>query len=135
MIRIDDFPDDVLLEIFDFYIRGKPAIEAWQLLVHVCHRWRTLVFQSPRHLNLQLYCTPTTPTRDTLDFWPAFPLIIKGSMAQSPDTDNIVAALVPSNRVCQVDLWDLAGLKLEKVLAPMQVPFPELTELRLWSNA
>ena len=135
MIPIDVLPDDVLLEIFDFYIRGKPAIEAWQLLVHVCHRWRTLVFQSPRHLNLQLYCTPKTPTRDTLDSWPALPLIIKGSMAQSPDADNIVAALVPSNRVCQVDLWDLAGLKLEKVLAPMQVPFPELTELRLWSNA
>ncbi|KAN0103705.1 hypothetical protein V8E52_011730 [Russula decolorans] len=134
VIRIDVLPDDVLLEIFDFYIRDKPAIEAWQSLVHVCQRWRTLVFQSPRHLNLQLYCTPKTPARDTLDFWPALPLIIKGTMAQSPDTDNIVAALGPSNRVCQVDLWDLAGLKLEEVLAPMQVPFPELTDLRLWSN-
>ncbi|KAN0111301.1 hypothetical protein V8E52_008676 [Russula decolorans] len=134
LVRIDVLPDDVLLEIFDFYIRGKPAIEAWQSLVHVCQRWRSLVFQSPRHLNLQLYCTPKTPTRDTLDFWPALPLIIKGTMAQSPDTDNIVAALGPSNRVCKVDLWDLAGLKLEEVLAPMQVPFPELTDLRLWSN-
>ena len=134
MIPIDVLPDDVLLEIFDVYLRGKPAIEAWQLLVHVCHRWRTLVFQSPRHLNLQLYCTPTTPTRDTLDFWPALPLIIKGSMARSSFTDNIVAAFGPSNRVCEVDLWGLAGLKLEKVLAAMQVPFPELTDLRLWSN-
>jgi hypothetical protein len=49
-------------------------------------------------------------------------------------TDNIVAALGQSNRVCKVRLWGLAGLKLEEVLAPMQVPFPELTDLRLWSN-
>ena len=37
------------------------------------------------------------------------------------------------NRVCQVDLT-AAGLRLDKVLAPMQVPFPELTDLRLSSS-
>ncbi len=48
--------------------------------------------------------------------------------------DNIITALGQSNRVCQVFLIDLADRQLEKVLASMQVPFPELTELRLGSD-
>jgi len=137
VIRIDVLPDDVLLEIFEFYINtyspgGKRASEIWQLLVHVCRRWRSLVFQSPRCLNLRLYCTPNTPAKDTLDVWPALPLIIQGWMVSS-GTDNIIAALGQSNRVCEVDL-DLAGWQLEEVLAQMQVPFPELAYLRLFSD-
>ena len=108
------------------------GIEAWQSLVHVCRRWRSLVFNSPRYLNLQLYCTPKTPAKDALGIWPALPLLIAGNMALLSGTDNIVAALGQSNRVCQVIL-QLAGWQLEEILAPMQVPFPELTELRLWS--
>ena len=73
-------------------------IEAWQLLVHVCRRWRSLVLGSPRRLNLQLYCTCETPARDTLEVWLALPLIVRGYMA----TDNVIAALEQSNRVCQV---------------------------------
>src|SRR6266852_5909729 len=80
----------------------KTVTEVWQSLVHVCQRWRSLVFQSPRRLNLRLVCTPKTPTRDTLDVWPALPLIVWGSRALSPDTDNIIAGLEHSNRVCQV---------------------------------
>jgi hypothetical protein len=133
--QIDVLPDDVLLGIFDFYVRtspsyrGKPGIEAWQTLVHVCRWWRGLVFESPRRLNLRLFCTPETPARDTLDAWPALPLIVRG-MALS-GTDNVIAVLGQSNRVCQVNL-DLAGWQLEEVSASMQVPFPELTDLRLW---
>jgi hypothetical protein len=136
---IDVLPDDVLLEIFDFYMDMslsesgvvKFLVEAWQSLVHVCRRWRGLVLGSPRRLNLRLYCTPGTPARDCLDVWPALPLIIEGDMALS-GTDNIIAALGQSNRVCQVDL-DFAPRQLEKVLAAMQVLFPELTDLQLTS--
>jgi hypothetical protein len=138
VIRIDVLPDDVLLEIFEFYMimypsyRGKTDTEAWQSLVHVCRRWRSIVFRSPRRLNLQLFCTPETPARDTLDVWPALPLIIKGNMTLS-STDNVLAALEQSNRVCQVILRGL-DWQLEKVLAAMQVLFPELTDLRLFSD-
>jgi hypothetical protein len=137
VIRIDVLPDDVLLEIFDFYAnmypsnRWKTEIEAWQWPVHVCRRWRSLVLGSPRRLNLRLYCTPETPARDRLDVWPAVPLIVGGDMTLSA-TDNIIAALGQSHRVCQVYLR-LAGWQLEEVLGAMQVPFPELTELRLLS--
>ena len=53
-------PDDVLLEVFDFYVAGdmySKDREAWQTLVHVCRRWRSIVFGSPRRLDLQLVCT------------------------------------------------------------------------------
>jgi hypothetical protein len=141
MKRIDVcvLPDEILLEIFDFYTNKYPSygdkmgIKAWQSLVHVCRRWRSLVLGSPRRLNLQLYCTPTRPSRYTLDVWPALPLIVSGRMALS-GTDNVIAALGQNNCVCQVGLWGLAGRQLEEVFAAMQVPFPELTDLRLFSD-
>jgi hypothetical protein len=126
MVRIDVLPDDVLLDIF-IWING---VNGWRPLVHVCRRWRSLVFQSPCRLSLRLNCSPKTPARNTLDVWPALPLVVGGRMALS-GTDNIIAALGQSNRVCQVDLWDFASWQLEKVLAAMQVPFPELTNLDL----
>ncbi len=139
MIRIDILPDDVLLEVFDFYMDMKGYgrnwdIEAWQSLVHVCRRWRSIVFGSPRRLNLRLFCTSKTPARDTLDVWPPLPLIIWGEMTPSSGADDIIVALGQSNRVCQVNLAGLADRQLGKVLAAMQAPFPELTELRLIST-
>ena len=105
--------------------------EGWQALVHVCRLWRRLVLESPRRLNLQLYCVPQTPAKVTLDVWPALPLIVCGDMASS-GTDNIIAALGQHDRVSQVDLYGLADLQLEQVSAAMLVPFPELTHLQLF---
>jgi hypothetical protein len=56
-------------------------------------------------------------------------------MALSSGTDNIIAALEQSNRVHEVSLQALADWQLENVLAAMQVPFPELIDLRLSSFA
>jgi hypothetical protein len=140
VIRIDVLPDDVLLDIFDFYMDQYPMpseklnVEEWQSLVHVCRRWRSLVLGSPRRLNLRLYCTPETPAKDILDVWPALPLLIKGDNALTLGTDNIIAALGQSNRVCELILRHLTGWELEDVLAPMQVPFPELTVMQLGSH-
>ena len=112
----------------------KGGVEAWQSLVHVCRRWRNLVFESPRSLNLQLFCTPKTPAKDTLDVWPALPLIVKGNMDVLSRTDNIIAALGQINRVRQVELFfELEDWHLDIILAPMHVSFPELTDLYLWS--
>jgi hypothetical protein len=143
-------PDDVLLEIFDFYVGEedegdededvlfKGGIEEWQTLVHVCWRWRSLVFGSPRRLNLRLVCTLETPARDTLDAWPSLPLLVQcsGSLIAHPteDVDNIIAVLEHSNRVVKIDLIKVDGSELENVLVAMQVPFPELTDLQLTSE-
>ena len=115
------------------YRGAKREIEAWQTLVHVCRRWRYVVFGSPHRLNLKLCCKPETPARDTLDVWPALPLLVTSKFRQIGAPDNTITALGQSNRVCQVDLH-IKGWQLEEILAPMQVSFPELTDLELWST-
>ena len=131
-MSIDMLPDDVLLEIFDFFVRETDRTDVWETLVHVCRRWRSVVFGSPRRLNLRLVCSAKTPARDMLDVWPAFPLSIEcGKRAESED--NIIALLERSDRVCEIYL-DIEGLDLDKLSATMQVPFPELTHLMLWSS-
>ena len=139
--------DDVLLEMFDFYVSEdsdddsddedfKKEIEKWQTLVHVCRRWRSVVFGSPRRLNLRLVCTSETPARDTLDVWPSLPLIIGDSAdaTKAKGADEILAVLGRSDRVVKIDLFNVDGSDLENVLAVMQVPFPELTDLLLISD-
>ena len=139
MIRIDVLPDDVLLETFELYMLimkpswvDKRGVESWQSLVHVCRRWRNLVFESPRRLDLQLVCTAETRVKEILDIWPALPLIVKGDVVVSSRMDNVISALEQTNRVRQVDLY-LEAWQLAVVLESMQVSFSELTNLRLWS--
>ena len=138
VIQIDELPDDVLLEIFDFYMGVNPYyntdVEAWQSLVHVCRRWRSLVFGSASRLNLRLICTPETPARDILDVWPAFPILIRGNTFFTSGVDDVIVALEQNNRVCEVSLSGLANRQLQEILVAMQVPFPELTQLRLFSG-
>ncbi|KAF8488427.1 hypothetical protein F5888DRAFT_1292515 [Russula emetica] len=115
----------------------KQRTEGWQMLVHVCRRWRSVVFQSPRHLNLRLLCTHKTRARDTLDVWPPLLLIIRdvGGIYKLPGVDNIIAALERNDRVCQINLRYFKRSQLEYVTnsAAMQKPFPELTVLCLAS--
>jgi hypothetical protein len=127
VILIDILSDDVLLEIFYFYVDED---EAWQSLVHVCGRWRRAAFASPNRLNLRLVCTPKTPVRDTLDLWPALPLLIRSQLEEG--WDEIIAALERRDRVREIYLENSSSY-LQKILAATQGPFPELTHLRLAS--
>jgi hypothetical protein len=54
-------------------------------------------------------------------------------MALTSSMDNIVVALGHSTRVCEVHLEGIDGWQLEEISAAMEVPFPQLTELRLLS--
>jgi hypothetical protein len=63
---IETLSDHPLSEIFSFYVedaRGSAQsdmveqLDAWHALVHVCRRWRSLVFASSRRLNLRILCT------------------------------------------------------------------------------
>jgi hypothetical protein len=119
------------------YARFNDLIVAWQSLVHVSQRWRGIVFGSPRRLHLQLLLSTTeTPARDTLDVWPALPLLIhvKDRVSQTEDVDNVIAVLERSDRVNEVFLFDVDGSPLKRVLAAMQEPFLELTHLLLASS-
>ena len=140
VVSIDMLPDDVLLEIFHFLVDdgGRPRIlmdvsKWWQTLVHVCRRWRSVVFGSPRWLNLRLVCSRQMPARDTLDVWPPLPLFIY-CWERGEGADNIVAVLERSDRVCNIELTNLGRSDLEQILAAMKVPFPELRNLQVWSN-
>jgi len=72
-VTINALPDNVLLDTFEFCLgKDDPDVvfdddddddyshdyDEWQTLVHVCCRWRWIVFTSPRRLDLKLYCIP-----------------------------------------------------------------------------
>ena len=112
----------------------KDRMEAWQSLVHVCRRWRSVVFGPPRRLNLRLVCSAKTPVRDTVDVWPAFPIVIEDFNDNRESVENIVALLERSDlvrRITQINLYNVPSSRMEDYLEAMQVPFPELTHLDL----
>jgi hypothetical protein len=124
-------PDIPLLRIFDFYMyEERRRLEAWQTLVHVCRKWRIIVFGSPRRLDLRLYCTDNTPVRETLDVWPPLPIVVWNGDKMLGD-DSIVAALEHHDRICELILSDIPSSQLDKVLAAFRHPFPALTRLCL----
>jgi hypothetical protein len=146
VVTIDILPDDVLLAIFDFYVVPYQDIflagvmfsgqvflrkmESWQSLVHVCRRWRCLVFGSPRRLNLQLFCKPGISERKSLDVWPALPLLIEGHVSEM-SVGNIIAELEHNDRILQIYLDCYPTSQFGKLWTAMQVPFPELEVLHL----
>ena len=139
VISIDTLPNDVLLVIFHHHVYDAPHAEerqkAWQLLVHVCRRWRSIVYGSPRHLDLQLVCTEKTHVRDKLDVWPNLPLSLsydgKIYVHTTGSLDNIIAGLERTDRVRRISFIDILDLDLEEVLTTMQKPFPNLTHMEL----
>ena len=126
-------PDDVLLEIFGFYLGEDFFEDGWHTLVHVCQRWRNLVFGSPRCLGLNLRCTQTRPVRKVLDIWPALPIVISSNGSPTHGEDNITAALERHDRVCKIDHGgDLASL-LSRSAAAIEKPFSALLSMGLQS--
>jgi hypothetical protein len=72
--------------------------------------------------------------KNTLDVWPAFPLLIQDAAFQAEGLeDNVIALLGHRDRVCQIKLANVPVSHLKKVLPAMQKPFPELTSLMLWA--
>jgi hypothetical protein len=144
---INALPDGVLLEIFHFCRMDhdahgfpfRPVLE-WRWLVHVCRRWRYIIFDSPLQLDLQLRCIHGTPVRKNLCCWPSVPLIIDYYTNWDADEgedfsheDDVMAALEHPSRVRYVGISVTSSL-LGKIGAVMQEPFPMLTHLWLSSK-
>ena len=134
-VTIDMLPDDILLEVFDAYVDEARYEDEWHKLVHVCQRWRCIVFASPRRLHLALLCTDRRSVKKMLDIWPALPIIIAADMRYSstPDATNIIAALEQHSRVVGIRILRIPSLLLVK-LVEMEKLFPMLTNLVLTSN-
>ena len=150
-VTINILPDNVLLRIFliDGYqhnshmqsyfgmehdrdrVRRLPW--RWHRLVHVCSRWRSIIFASPEFLDLRLVCGPGTPMQLT-SIWPPFPIIITNhpyhAMSEHHDFD---AAIVHPDRVREIRLFGLMRLTLQGLASAtrMQEQFPALIHLSL----
>jgi hypothetical protein len=134
--------DNVLLEIFDWCRKRDhqsghfPLFCGWKwyLLVHVCRKWRQIIYASPRRLDLQLLCTYGTPFRKILGIWPVFPIIIQFCSAFAPiDKDSVISALKHPDRVSRIKL-SVNDPQLGKIAALMQEPLPVLTHLSISSH-
>ena len=143
-VSTDALPDEVLLHAFYFYVDQTPngdawhELDAWHTLVHVCHKWRCVVFASPKRLNLRLLCNENRLLKNMLDLWPSsLPLVISDSALRRTRLELegakiIIAALKHRNRISTIDLSGVLAL-LPKPFLAMTKPFPELTSLSLHS--
>jgi hypothetical protein len=138
------------MEVFNFdrlvsvaLSQGRPDPPwEWHRLVHVCRRWRYIIFESPRSLGLQLFCTYGTPVKDNLDCWPALPIVMQYSQLSSPnplpmaarDEDNIMVALQHPHRISKIELTVATPL-LERLNTLTQGSFPALEHLELMTQA
>jgi hypothetical protein len=135
-VTIDILPDEVLLEIFDIYVYEYIYEDDWETLLHVCRRWRYIVFSAPRRLDLRIVCTAGTPAREMLDIWPELPILIRWTARlRDAGLDDIIAALEHNDRVCEIEVDHPTDYAWGRIMEAMQRPFPLLTGLHLWSLA
>ena len=143
-VTINILPDDVLLLIFYFdrvttldelgrVGRQRPSWR-WSRLVHVCQRWRSVVFASLIFLDLKLFCGPSTRLELTA-IWPPLPIVIANTAFRPmPECFDFDAVTVHRNRVCEIDISDLTSSQLQRLASAMQMPFPALIHLMLHSD-
>jgi hypothetical protein len=145
-VTVNTLPDDIFREIFAFYLSfyrcsfksnclgywdADKCTKAWQRLVHVCQRWRDIIYGSPCYLDLHLHCSVETPFRKNLGRWPEFPLTLEYIIDPTDDDDDFLAALEHPDRVHRAILFITSpdSLVVHNMLEAMQVPFPILTHL------
>ncbi|KAH9169010.1 hypothetical protein EDB89DRAFT_2231549 [Lactarius sanguifluus] len=132
---IDILPDDILREIFSIclfkpYKHPTRRMRVWQNMVHVCQRWRQIIYGSSRYFDLHLFCSNLygLPFRKDLGLWPEFPLIVQYYI--EGDEDDLIAALEHPGRVRRIILH-MSGEEVSDTVEAMEVPFPVLTHLEL----
>jgi hypothetical protein len=138
-VTIGALPDDILLEIFCFYMDQSQDMEEWIILVHVCQRWRNTIFTSPRRLNLRLLCEDRKPVRELLNIWPALPIVIRDSelitwCSTIAEEDYLIAAFEHKDRVCEISLRHIQSSLWESFSYCLGGPFPALERLELSST-
>jgi hypothetical protein len=155
-VTISILPDDVLLRVFFFdelkyqhtHGRGGIYLERlggvdrqrrlpwmWHRLVHVCQRWRSVIFASPNFLGLRLVCLPGTRVELT-GIWPPLTIFITNAYDKPmPEDYDFDAAIVHPNRVREISLFRLTGSQLQRLVNRMQEQFPSLIHLALGCEA
>ncbi|KAH9978405.1 hypothetical protein BJV74DRAFT_953400 [Russula compacta] len=79
-LTIDNIPDEVLLDIFDSYRQHFTNDQSvwnkkhkWFKLMHVCRRWRCIIFASSTRLDLCLFVSNSNPGNIKTIFSPHLP--------------------------------------------------------------
>ena len=148
LVTIDVLPDNVLLDIFDLcldrvqnVVLDRTMQYQWQRLAHVCRRWKDVVSQSPRRLDLHVLCTERTNVKAMVNAWPALPLIIwigKSNSRYDPwlraedvtrRVGNIIVAFEQRDRISRISCSKY--YHMGTLLSMMQEPLPALTSLDL----
>ena len=142
-VTIDVLPDGALLEIFHFFegdLVNRISIFTWRWieLAHVCRRWRNVIFGLPQRLDVRLVCKNATPARTspTLGIWPPFPIAVSCERMHWPGggSSNVIAAFKHSDRISDVEIFNIDGSALENLVDMMQGPFPILRFFYLKSS-
>ena len=137
-LEVDDLPDDLLIYIFklyrrdiDYYYDAWP----WLALVHVCKRWRRIIFAWPHHIDVRHDCKSGTAVTKALDAWPNLPISIRSRLNHNlidSDGGDLIAALEHRDRMVGIDFSSgLSKPQLERCAALMQAPFPFLRTLSI----
>ncbi len=136
-------PNEILLEIFDCHrlatLENSSDPWKWHRLAHVCQRWRGLIFESPRRLDLRLVYTYKNPLRKSLDLWPDLPLSVwyprspRNQRLAPEDEENVLAVLKHANRICEINL-SMTRQLASKSAGSLKAAFPNLQRLQLRSQ-
>ena len=131
--RLVLFAEDEVNYLFDLHREECVHGRWWYKLIHVCRRWRYLVFASASHLRLCLICTYGTPVADMLAYSPPLPLIVDYRTREfaAEDEEGIILALQHRDRVRHINLH-IPIPNLQMVLLKMDDEFPMLEYLYIW---
>jgi hypothetical protein len=130
-VTVDILPEDVLLHVFHFVqLKHEEWHQSWHQLVHVCRKWRSVIFGSPTFLDLRLVCDASTRV-DLTGIWPPLPIIIRDNYRLMREDYDFGAAIVHPDRVCQIILFHLTSSQLQRLALAMQEQFLALMDLKL----
>ena len=135
---IEVLPEEVLLEVFDFYrldameqSQGRPW--KWHRLAHVCRTWRYVISTSPRRLGLRILCEFGAPSIGSiLASWPTLPLVAKFKESRKTKhiPRNVMVALRRPERLCEIDLHVTSSM-LASIVKATQKPCQALESIRI----
>ena len=137
-MTINHLPDELLVEIFDFYRQesGKSwSVEPeWFDLIHVCKRWRAVMFVSASRLDLRLVLTTIRggDFEPILAHFPPLPIDMDYYVKRSGlvKFDHVLDALEHPDRIRQITFWG-PNRDLNELFYATEYPLPALESLNL----
>lgn len=146
-LTINHLPDELLIEIFDSY-RHSNNVQShqwchqseWFKFIHVCKRWRAVMFASASRLDLRLVLNRKKGGHmDTMSHLPSLPIDIDYSSRRfdprtKKDVDNMTmsmaAALIRPDRIRQITLeGPIEDLRI--LFRATEGPLPALESLKI----